>query len=134
VKEKIEDTYNHHFNSTNVRKKLFAITYNNDNNNDNNDDDNNNSTSPDDNNDSANEELTPEMKEKIEANRKSRLQTSIKLARAKSKALSSCSVNKEAEKDYEANNITTKNSSNEEVERLERFHAVQENDKIQFLR
>ena len=115
VKGKIEDTYNNHFNTSNVRKRLFAISGNDDES----EDIINTVTNRID--DNIEQGLTTELKEEKERARKLRLRTSIKLAKAKANSLRNIYEN-------------SPNSSITNEQQLMSFHVIAENDKISFLK
>ena len=75
VKEKIEDSYNNHFNTSSVRKRLFAITSEGD-------DNDINDVPINSIDDKIEQESITELNEKVELARKLRLTTSIKYARS----------------------------------------------------
>ena len=113
VKEKIEDSYNNHFNTSSVRKRLFAITSEGD-------DDDINDVPINSIDDKIEQDSVTELNEKVELTRKLRLATSIKYARS--------FINNE-----NRNYAQTQNNSSSE-QQLEKFHITEENDKIRFLR
>ena len=112
VKEKI-DSYNNHFNTSSVRKRLFAITSEGD-------DNDINDVPINSIDDKIEQDSVTELNEKVELTRKLRLATSIKYARS--------FINNE-----NRNYAQTQNNSSSE-QQLEKFHITEENDKIRFLR